>query len=162
MDAYEMEIFAEASDRANRGAAWLDAAKPGWEPRITRPIDLQSDTKCLLGQAFGSFYLTEQRYGSNGDWATRHGFIDDDDAVTTRHLTLAWDALPYQRRRAKRPVAVPTQTPCRWNSPPAETTSICPPTHHPARRRSGHDRQRRTIFGSGAACPPHAPCPRAA
>jgi hypothetical protein len=89
MDAHEMELFGEAADRANRGGAWLDAAKRDWEPRITRPIDLLSDTNCLLGQAFGSFYVTQQRYGHDGDWAARHGFVDDDDDVSKRHLTLA-------------------------------------------------------------------------
>lgn len=113
MNALEMEIFGEAADRASRGAAWLDAAKPGWEQCVTLPIDLLSDARCLLGQVFGSFCATEQRYGCGTSWAARHGFAEDDESVSHEHLALAWEALLYQRHPGSLQAQGEIGPPCR-------------------------------------------------
>jgi hypothetical protein len=137
VDTPEMQDYGDAADRTNTGAAWLDAAKPGWEPLVSRPIDLLSDTDCLLGQAFGSFDVALQRFDHDGDWAARHGFLSDDDDVSTRHLTLAWEALIYQRRHIGLSEAVTAPTHCTWTcQPPGRATRIRPLTHHRPRRPS--------------------------
>src|SRR5688500_4333809 len=62
--------------RVEKGAAWLDANRPGWFTRVSlRTLQLEDGCRCVLGQVFGRHYC-EVRERVSPDWmaVAAHGF----------------------------------------------------------------------------------------
>jgi hypothetical protein len=57
--------------RVARGCAYLDRKSPGWEDRITKPVDLTSSRDCVIGQVFGDYWV----HIGIGEAPTVRGFL---------------------------------------------------------------------------------------
>jgi hypothetical protein len=84
--------------RVERGAAWLDRHRPGWEQRINLDtLRLENCALCVLGQEFGSFYAgVTSSYGDGWfvndespgrHWAWECGFVLNRDEIDLDHNT---------------------------------------------------------------------------
>lgn len=77
--------------RVERGAAWLDKAKPGWDGLVSlTALRMEHCTTCVLGQCFGKYdeapnIVSRFRFSFAGsfeyvlqhnvEWANAHGFF---------------------------------------------------------------------------------------
>lgn len=95
---YVSPLKAEAAEiRAARGAALLDAVKPGWAAVLPRPedLDLGDPWNCVLGQVYGHYSAGLQAAGI-GRFAYQvlaHGFAPHSSWVQpydNAQLTRAW------------------------------------------------------------------------
>ena len=88
------------AERLKRGAALLDAKRPGWWREIDLGrLDIESACNCIIGQ-LGSYMETARSLGlyiSLDDWL--HGF----EGGEYPELTDAWRDLIQQRRLAQCP-----------------------------------------------------------
>lgn len=58
--------------RVRAGAAWLDANHEGWRRRVfVDELKMSSDSECLIGQLFGSYYrmLSKEMLTTNQAYA---------------------------------------------------------------------------------------------
>ena len=81
--------------RVARGAALLDAKRPGWEHEIDlRRLDLGSWCDCVVGQLFGDY---SDGLGALGIhyWGISHGFSSGSGMYAG--LTRAWKRLIRER-----------------------------------------------------------------
>ena len=112
----ELETYDEDLDRCvERGAAWLDKVRPGWEREvdlallemslgcrcilghITGFTDRQMDGLCLHETGYGLVTSVIEAAGFDGDlWARRHGF-DAPSGVEFDALEEAWISLVKDR-----------------------------------------------------------------
>lgn len=103
----------KARKRVARGAALLDAKRPGWRDQINlKDLSLSSCTNCIIGQTFGPEYEADEANFGLGDpfghgvqvldledgeayrLVPRHGFdTDDHGTVTYAELNRAWREL---------------------------------------------------------------------
>lgn len=93
-----------AEKRAARGAAWLDArfGTRGWARAIHRPLDIRNASTCVLGQVYGSFWVSPFALGLEG--LRRYGFM-----ATKRNSAMqaqAWMAEIDKRRIPTAPATV--------------------------------------------------------
>lgn len=97
--------------RVARGVRYLDGKAPGWESKITRPLDLGHNQNCVIGQVFGDFYehtgmgawfnfrgLAKMPFAIV--WGARHGFLGDEETVSE------WDRVLAERSEAERQVVI--------------------------------------------------------
>lgn len=61
--------------QVERGAARLDDRRPGWWKLVTQPINLDSDSKCVLGQVYGNYGVGCSYQGLDILTGSRHGFL---------------------------------------------------------------------------------------
>ena len=104
----DLSISPHLFDRIERGAAWLDANRPGWRDEIDLDgLDLGSPCRCVLGQTFekavpefGHFVsgygvvweavrAAAPGYETANEWMCQHGF-ESDEFVSYEVLTDAW------------------------------------------------------------------------
>ena len=98
---------APAVDRAAAGAALLDRHLPGWADQVTRPVQVDSVTDCLVAQAYGSWVGGALRLPLNGG-TVGYGFLSRDNR-DREALEIAW-----VREVASRAGTVTTPAPTRW------------------------------------------------
>lgn len=83
------------------GAAFLDLQLPGWQKQINlSTLDLQSMTRCILGQLYGTYGRGTIDLGLRDDLAAQLGFVlpfkytkthsHAEIALAYEMLTLAW------------------------------------------------------------------------
>lgn len=73
-----------------RGAAYLDRVRPGWVLEVDPGrLDLDSTSRCVLGQLFGNYHRYLYRMDLSDWWADRHGFV-----------TWGWSERAFRRRQA--------------------------------------------------------------
>ena len=80
----------QLAERVEAGAALLDERAPGWRAKIdTAVLDLNSDSRCILGQVFGGYVAGLESIGGR---AVRHGFCVEypPDCAVVKQLTQAW------------------------------------------------------------------------
>lgn len=82
----------DPASRAARGAAHLDAVRPGWHHRVdTDTLNIASGGRCALGQVYGSYGagLTQGHVGSAAPSFGMVAMTSNIDAEY-RALTEAW------------------------------------------------------------------------
>lgn len=97
--------------RVARGAALLDALRPGWDDHVSiGTLDVSSTKDCVLGQAFGSYTVGVRSVFANPlvvvsacireMLSDRHGFSAYETASLAAwgELTQAWRDLITERR----------------------------------------------------------------
>lgn len=100
----------KAQKRAARGAAWLDSQLgTRWTRRIRRPLDLNSNTLCVLGQVYGDWLaapLPPMSAVKEVLWLFRHGFmtVTGDRLRANEKVAAAWRAEIDER--SARPVVL--------------------------------------------------------
>jgi len=91
-----------AASRVNRGVKYLDKHEPGWAEKVVRPINLCSQTNCVLGQVDGDFFdyldkkftwlawLPPYHYVVSGVWSILHGFDGHEGMGVIDEATELW------------------------------------------------------------------------
>jgi hypothetical protein len=101
-----MTVIAEVAERAERGAALLDAREPGWAARIDlATFDIGSQCRCTLGQLYGNYgtgALVLLPAGHTAEYGFMWESYDDEDAVDSEIAALndEWRRVIGQRQGA--------------------------------------------------------------
>lgn len=87
-------------DCTRRGAALLDAVRPGWEKEVNlSTLDIQTKRSCLLGQLYGWYFFGIEALRIDNDKAARLGFRTISGLDNGFDLTAAWHGLILGRLR---------------------------------------------------------------
>ncbi len=93
------------TEAVQRGCAWLDSVKPGWEREIDLDgLEMGSCRHCVLGQMFGDFARAMKLFDLADEWVDAHAFdLGESKEFDWDYLDLTetWIAEITRRREAR-------------------------------------------------------------